>query len=172
MTPYYTTALRAEHDRTSFECGSAPLDAYLRQYARQDRDRSMAQVYVRCAPDGVQVVGYYTLCAFAVVRTDLPPGVANKLGRHELVPSVLLGRLATDRRWQGQGLGRALLIDALRRAFEASQTAAAALVLMHAKDGAAGFYARFGFAALLDEPNYLYQPMASVRKIIAATENR
>jgi predicted N-acetyltransferase YhbS len=167
MKPYYTVLLAAQHDRAAFECGSAPLDLYLKQYARQDRDRHMAQVYVRCAPDTVQAIGYDALSAFAVSRTDLPPAAVKKLGRHALVPAVLLGRLAVDSRWNGRGVGGNLLIDALRRAHDASAVAAAAVVIVHAKDGAAGFYERHGFQPFVDEPDHLFLPMAAVAEALA-----
>lgn len=167
MRPYFTQRLGASHDRAAFACGSEPLDRYLRQYARQDRDRHMAQVYVRCVPETGQVIGYYTLSAYALLSTDLPQPTVKRLGRHERIPALLVGRLAADQHWRGQGLGGHLLIDALRRARDAASVAAAALVVVHAKDGAAGFYEHYGFQAFSDTPQHLFMPMTAVVAALA-----
>lgn len=170
MRPYLTDALSSAHDRTAFACGSEPLDRYLRQYARQDRDRHMAQVYVCCAAETNQVVGYYTLSAYAVLRTDLPEATTKRLGRHERIPALLLGRLAVDQSQRGQGLGGRLLIDALRRAQDVATVAGAAVVVVHAKDGAAGFYEHHGFQPFVDEPEHLFLPMATVAAMLAGLD--
>ena len=65
------------------------------------------------------------------------------------IPAVTLGRLAIDRRWQGQGLGRALLADVVRRALRASDEVIARLVIVHAISPAAEeFYLHHGFTRL------------------------
>jgi Acetyltransferase (GNAT) domain len=62
---------------------------------------------------------------------------------------VLLARLALDRSLQGQGLGGELLVDALSRAVQASEVAAARLVVVDAIDeAAAAFYEHHGFVAV------------------------
>jgi predicted N-acetyltransferase YhbS len=58
----------------------------------------------------------------------------------------VLGRLAVDRRHQGQGLGRALVADALRRSLAARRLIGARALLVHAIDEqAAAFYRSLGF---------------------------
>lgn len=65
------------------------------------------------------------------------------------IPAVVLGRLAGDRAWQGTGLGRAMLADAVHRAERASAEMSARLVIVHAISPAAeAFYLHHGFARL------------------------
>jgi GNAT superfamily N-acetyltransferase len=52
----------------------------------------------------------------------------------DAIPVAILGRLAVDRRWQGEGLGADLLSDALRRVLAASREIGIAAVLVHAID--------------------------------------
>jgi hypothetical protein len=52
--------LVAEHDRSTFACGSEPLDRYLQEQASQDERRSVAACYV-AVDERSEVVGYYTL---------------------------------------------------------------------------------------------------------------
>ena len=59
---------------------------------------------------------------------------------------ILLARLAVDSTEQGQGLGSALLKDALLRTVHAAEIAGLRAMLVHAKDDAAkSFYEKFGF---------------------------
>ncbi len=82
------------------------------------------------------------------------------------VPVALLGRLGVDRRWSGQGLGSALLIDALRRVRVASDTLAVYAVVVDAKDERArAFYRRFGFIELPDSAMRLFLPMSTINDL-------
>lgn len=55
------------------------------------------------------------------------------LARHP-VPIMLIARLAVDRRWQGQGIGQALLKDAMQRTLQASDIAGIRALAVHAKN--------------------------------------
>ena len=82
------------------------------------------------------------------------------------VPVALLGRLGVDRRRSGQGLGSALLIDALRRVRVASDTLAVYAVVVDAKDERArAYYKRFGFIELPDSAKRLFLPMSTINDL-------
>jgi len=94
-----------------------------------------------------QVVGYYAISTAAAHRVAIPSAKLRK-GLPEQVPLLLLGRLAVDAAFQGQGLGAALLADALRRCVAASAIAGVRGLLAHAiDDEAVRFYLRRGFTA-------------------------
>jgi len=76
---------------------------------------------------------------------------------------VLLARLALDRSLQGQGLGGELLLDALSRAVQASEIAAARLMVVDAiDDRAAAFYEHHGFVAVPGNRQRLVQKMSDI----------
>lgn len=102
-----------------------------------------------------------------VIRlADLPTAVVARLPRYPLVPATLLGRLAVDRRLQGQGLGQLLLLDALRRSHVASQEVASFAVVTEAKDEkSAGFYLAHGFCRLPSSERTLFLPMATIARL-------
>jgi GNAT superfamily N-acetyltransferase len=78
---------------------------------------------------------------------------------------ILLARLAVARGAQGQGLGRALLVDALKRCRELAEKLGVHAVEVDAIDQQAGkFYQKYGFTSLLDNPLHLYLPIATIRK--------
>ena len=164
--PLRVEALGPQHDRSAFASGAAPLDRYLRSQAGQDARKNMAAPFVLVLPNGA-IGGYYTLSATALKLGELPDDVARRLPRYPLVPATLLGRLAVDIRWQGQGYGRFLLADALHRAVR-SEIASFA-VIVDAKDEAARrFYERESFLGLPDRPMTLYRPMSDLVQLFEA----
>jgi len=84
------------------------------------------------------------------------------------VPVMLMGRLAVDKSWQGKGVGRGLLKDAMIRTLRASEIAGMRALLVHAlDDDAANFYVRNGFLISPLDPLVLMLPLDTVRKTIA-----
>lgn len=161
-TPFQLAPLDAAHDRAAFRCDSEPLNRYLREQVTQDIRRRVAACFVALA-DGQRIAGYYTLASASLLLADLPLSTGKKLPRYPTVPAVRMGRLAVDQAFKGQGLGGALLADALDRAARA-EIAAFALIV-DAKDEAAGaFYRHHGFIALPDSPLTLFLPLATVRR--------
>ncbi|MFT4431827.1 GNAT family N-acetyltransferase [Caballeronia sp. 15715] len=159
--PYRVVALESEQERTTFASDSETLNRYFLQQVTQDVRRRVAACFV--ALDGEQrVAGYYTLAATSVLLAELPGATANKLPRYPSVPAIRMGRLAVDQAFKGQGLGGALLADALERAAR-SEIAAFALVVDAKDETAAAFYAHHGFIALPDTPLTMFLPLAAVR---------
>ena len=147
--------LRKEHERSSFRCGSTPLDEFLARFARQNADADVAQTFVAAAPPSVRVAGYYSLAASSIQFARVPDAVRRRLPRYP-IPSILLARLATDVTVRGLGLGAALLIDAGKRAARLSGEVGVRVLEVVAKDDAArSFYVKHGATALLDDPLHL-----------------
>ena len=119
--------------------------------------------------DRKTVIGYYTLSAFGVALQDLPDEVVRKLPAYPIVPVTLLGRLALDQRYRGQGLGEFLLVDALKRALkQSSQIAAAAVVVDAIDETSAGFYRHFEFINFPDKPGRLFLPMKTIASLLTS----
>lgn len=160
--------LSRRHDRAGFASGSGELDDYLRRRALQDQRKRIAVTHVlvdAAAPE--RILGYYTLSTYSVRFDALPVELARRLPRYPLVPAVLLGRLAVDRRWQGKRLGEWLLLDAMHRSLTrlAPEVAVYAMVV-HAKDErAAAFYERYDFRPFPSRPLELFLPMGTVVRL-------
>ena len=157
--PFQLAPLDAAHDRAGFHSGSDPLDRYLCEQVTQDIRRRVAACFVALA-DGERIAGYYTLASSSLLLADLPAGTGKKLPRYPTVPAVRMGRLAVDQAFKGQGLGGALLADALDRAAR-SGIAAFALMVDAKNEAAAAFYRHHGFIALPDSPLTLFLPLAT-----------
>jgi GNAT superfamily N-acetyltransferase len=166
MKDWVVEPLGPQHRRDQFACGVTALDRYLQTLASQDIRRNVAAVYVLRRPDETEVLGYYTLSAFALERDELPDDARRKLPAHERLPALLLGRLAIDQRLRGAGWGGWLLADALGRCLSVSEQIGAVFVIVHASDDSVlPFYQRFGFEPLLDHPWHLYLPLVTVRQL-------
>jgi ribosomal protein S18 acetylase RimI-like enzyme len=148
------------HDRSGFTCGVTALDDYLRERVGQDVRRRMAACFV--AASGRRVVGFYTLSAAAIPISDLPPEVARRLPRYPTVPATRLGRLAVASDAAGQGLGGALLADAVHRALRA-EIASFAMIVDAKDEPAAAFYRHHAFVAFGASGLRLFLPLATAR---------
>ena len=158
--PFLMARLEAKHDRTAFHSGSEPLNRYLRERATQDVRRRVAACFVALA-DGKRIAGYYTLASASLLLADLPGSIGRKLPRYPTVPTIRMGRLAVDQAFEGQGLGGALLADALHRAAR-SEIAAYALMVDAKDQNAAAFYQHHGFIPLPESPCTLFMPLATI----------
>src|SRR5690348_289104 len=140
--------LSRQLDRSRFVCGQPSLDSYIQQRASQDQRRNVATVFAMVDPDdGQRIAAYYTLSACAVRLNDIPDDLRIHLPRYAEIPAVLLGRLAVDRDYQGQGVGKGLIMDALERIHRERQHMAMWAVIVDAIDeNARAFYKRFDFA--------------------------
>ena len=148
--------LTGNHEREAFDCGRKELNDWLRQVARQHQDKGLSKTFVATAEDMPdRICGYYALTLAELENRHLPQAWRKKLPRR--IPGVRLGRLAVDRQYQGKGLGKLLLVDALSRAQLIYKEAGGIGLFVDAIDEqAAGYYRRFGFAASPDNPLLLF----------------
>jgi len=166
---FTTMVLNPDHDRSGFNCGVDPLDTYIKKISKQDMKRFLNVVHVMTQKDDSKVIGYYTLSNMGVPRSNLPDDIIKKLPRgYEHLPATLIGRLARDIEFKGQGIGEALLLDALRRSYDLTQTSAGsmAVVVDPTNDNATDFYRRFGFLDLPDRER-MFIPMATIKQLVS-----
>ena len=146
---YITVPLNASHKKKDFSCGNEMLDNYLHTQAKQDVKRKLAACFL-LVDAANKVKGYYSLSSSSIPREELPDNVKAKLppAYHNL-PVTLLGRLAIENSCKGQGLGAALLFDALKRSYcVVSEVGSMAVVVDPIDEAAVKFYEKHGFALL------------------------
>jgi ribosomal protein S18 acetylase RimI-like enzyme len=162
--PFRVEPLSDAHERASFDCGDEALNRYFRTQATQDIRRHVANCFVAVEEAGGRIAAYYTLSAASIPMTDLPPDESKRLPRYPAIPAVRIGRLAVDRRFQGRGLGAAMLAHATARVIQ-SDIAAFMLVVDAKNDAAVAFYHRHEFRLIAGSPRTLFQPLATARKV-------
>jgi ribosomal protein S18 acetylase RimI-like enzyme len=171
LKPPFLIELLADHDREGFSCGTEPLDKYFKSLVTQDVRRHITNCFVAVEIETRLLAGYYTIAAASIATPDLPEAVTKKLPRHPLLPAIRVGRLAIDLKFQGNGLGGALLADAAARGLRAE--AAAFAMLVDAKDDAAvAFYDHHGFQRLTSQPRSLFLALATAGKALSAAGRR
>jgi len=141
---YRPTLLDPErHRRAEFTSGDSSLDDWLRRYAGQSRRGNTAAVWV-IADATYRVACYATLSMTSVDRSASPTPLAK--GAPLQVPALLVGRLATDARVNGLGLGTQMVKHILATAAELNVKAACRAVVVNALNPAAfSWWQRFGF---------------------------
>ncbi|MGD1075178.1 MAG: GNAT family N-acetyltransferase [Thermodesulfovibrionales bacterium] len=167
MTAFVLThpsPISADHVLDGFECGEPSLDEWLKKRALKNHASGALRCFVIC--HGEDVVGYYSLSAGAI-RHEL---VTKALRRNmpDPLPVLVLGRLAIDLRYQNQGIGSALLRDAVIRAGKVSGDAGIFALMVHAlSEQARRFYLSRGFVESPFQPMTLMITLATVRSILA-----
>jgi predicted GNAT family N-acyltransferase len=151
--------------RDSFSCGQESLDNYLKKYISQDIRRNLVAAFVIYDRDE-GILGFYTLSNSSLPKEDLILDFQKKTGIYGLIPVTLLGRLAIDNRLKGKGYGKILLVDALKKAYEVSQTilGSFAVIVDPIDDLATNFYYKFGFIKL--ESGKMFLPMSVIKGLV------
>lgn len=144
--------LDKKHNRDDFDCGKDLLNNYLKNQAGQDIKRKLSACFVLAESTSGKIQGYYTLSNNSIPLSSFPEHLQKKLPRSYIsIPTTLLGRLAIDTKYQGKGIGKILLIDALKRSYEISQEIGSfAVVVDPIDEEAEKFYEKYDFIKLPD----------------------
>ena len=155
--------LHADHELSLFCCGVESMDNWLKQRAMKNQLTGASRTFVCC--DGANVLAYYSLASSAVVTSAAPGRFRRNMP--DPIPVVVLGRLAVDKRIQGQGVARALVRDAGLRVIQASDTIGIRGMLVHAlSDEARRFYLRIGFEPSPIDPMVLMVTLGDVMQTL------
>ena len=127
----------------------------------------MSVCYVLTADaDPSTIIGYYTLSNLSVELTGLPSKLRKSLPKYPRIPATLIGRLAVSSEHTRQGFGEHLLLDALKRAYDARRVIGSALVVVDVKDEpATSFYTQYDFQRTKSDPMRLYILMGTIAKL-------
>jgi GNAT superfamily N-acetyltransferase len=148
------------HQLGAFNSGVPTLDEWLRRRARANQVSGASRSFVVCADD--IVVGYYALASGAVNAAAAPSRFRRNMP--EPIPVAMLGRLAVDQTYHGQGVGRALFRDSTLRVMQAAEAIGIRGMLVHAiSEEAKAFYVALGLSESPLEPMTLMATLADLR---------
>lgn len=155
----FTAAL----DRSSFDCGRPALDRWFRESAGQQERENSARTTLAVDESETRIAGFFTLVAYRIEVDNLTESLAGRSPRYPM-SAVLLARMAVDRRYQGDGLGKIVLVEALRRAADVSREIGFEIVVVDAMDeDAACFYLKHGFRRFEDHSLKLFMATKDLR---------
>ena len=162
--------LAKTHDRDGFDCGSEPLNLFLKQTARQHAERGISRTFVlvdEAATPPKPIVGFFSLNICQIKAESLTPQEAKKLPRD--VAGVRLGRLAVAKTCQRQGIGKTLLVAAMGKFIEIFNSAGGIGLFVDAKDqDAKRYYEQFGFVSLPSNDLELFLPVRTIHEALAS----
>ncbi len=161
--------LAKSHDRAGFDCGSEPLNLFLKQTARQHAARGISRTFVLVEEDASEpkpVLGFFSLNLCQLKSESLSAEVAKKLPRD--ISGIRLGRLAVAREYQRQGIGKTLLVAAMGKFIEIFNRAGGIGLFVDAKDHEARrYYEQFGFVSLPSNELELFLPVKTIQEALA-----
>ncbi len=155
--------ITADLELANFDSGEPSLNEWLKKRALKNHAAGASRCFVLCAdPD---IIGYYSLSAGAISHETAPKAMRRNMPNP--LPVLLLGRLAVDKRYHNQGIGQALLRDAMVRSINVSGNAGVFALLVHAlSDQAKQFYLSRGFVESPLQPMTLFMTLETVRAIL------
>jgi ribosomal protein S18 acetylase RimI-like enzyme len=160
--------LAKSHDREGFDCGSEPLNLFLKQTARQHAARGISRTFVlveESASEPKPILGFFSLNLCQIRSESLSAEEAKKLPRD--VSGIRLGRLAVVKGCQRQGVGKTLLIAAMGKFMEIFNMAGGIGLFVDAKDyGAKRYYEQFGFVSLPSNELELFLPVKTIQEAL------
>lgn len=156
--------LSKKHKLKDFDCSNSPLNEYLKKYAMQNQNKNISNTFVVIKDE--KVVGYYTLVFGAVCKSQLPNDLNQHLPNYQ-IPVMILARFAVDTKEQGQGLGKALLKNAILKTIQASEIAGINAIMVDAKNKKVkSFYENYGFVESNIAELNLFLPINNLKCLI------
>ncbi|MCO5134646.1 MAG: GNAT family N-acetyltransferase [Zhengella sp.] len=159
------------HDRAAFSCGVPQIDNYLKLTAKKGAKADVVRIWVVIDAEN-QIVGFYGINMHAVDVKEMPASYKKKAMKHGLLPAAFIAMIGVDEKHQGNGLGSALVADALDRIARASEEIGTCVVMLDVFDDGnvdavtrrKNYYESFGFIPLPDQPLRLFMPIATARE--------
>ena len=154
-------------DCSGFRCGEQSLDNWIQLRAIKNEKSGVSRTFISVERETGEVAGYYCLSASSLTHEDATSSL--RKNSPDPIPVILIGRLAVDERFCGQGIGASLLQDALSKGIEASRAIGARAFIVHAlSDAAESFYRRFGFSLVPESARVMYILVQDAEATIAS----
>ncbi len=146
---------------SSFDCGEAELDRFLRKEASRFTKQGLSAVRLLVDLDKNRIVGFYAISPMCVEKKKLSDAQRQMYNVPFPIPAWLIGRLAVDREYQKKGYGKQLLLDAMKNIQKRAERGAGALFIVDAKnEGLTEFYKKFGFTSLPSRRLRMFCPIS------------
>jgi GNAT superfamily N-acetyltransferase len=147
-------------DRAAFCCGNDELDDFFTHHAA--RHHAAHRVRVTVAMHGGRIVGFYWLVAHGqpLGRISSEAEAAFDTTKFDATPLVYLGMIGTDRSVQGLGIGKILMVHAMRQTLAVADVVGVYALTLDAVDAeTARRYAKWGFEYCVEGADTTYVPM-------------
>lgn len=165
MTLKKPEPLNKDHNLTDFNSNYSELDEWLKKYAFQSKMSGSASTFI--IADNNIVVGFYSLTVGQVEADEASERIKRGMGKYP-IPVVILARLAVIQAYQGKGIGKAMLRDAISKTLQIAEQGGVRALLVHAIDEKAKtFYKRYGFEPSPIRDNQLLLLLKDAKNVIS-----
>ena len=159
--------IKPEHQIEDFDSGNSELDDWLRKRAFKNESSGASRTYVVTVEQ--KVIAYYCLANGSILNTNAPGRIRRNMP--DSIPVMVIGRLAVDRNWHSQGIGRGLVRDAVLRTLQVAKIAGIRAILVHAiSEQAKQFYSKCGFIPSPVSPMTLMIVIADAKDALGIVE--
>jgi GNAT superfamily N-acetyltransferase len=148
--------LTLEDDTASFSCGQVDLDDYIWYQAQEQQLDGAAAVYLAWIQGCI--VGFLSLNMSSIWAEHVAEDHRPEHTPYIYFPSLMIGRLACDRRYQKQGVGRLLCQRAISIAIKLRRDVGCQFVILNAKKASINFYESCGFTLGKHQPTNREEP--------------
>ena len=144
--------LAGDDDREAFDCGRETLNGWFRRNAWRNQQSGASRTSVIADRVSGRIAGYVSLSMSEIRRTWLPK--ADRRNQPDPIPALLLGQLAIDLDYQGQGHAASLMAFVLNTTIRVAEDLGCFALITHPlDDDVRAFYRQFGFVELPHDPH-------------------
>lgn len=161
--------LEENDETTTFDCGDAALNNFLKRYAWINQEKiSIGVTYVAVdEPASRHIFGYFTLAAGGAPHDVFPAKFVRGLPRYDL-PLILLARLAVHQTHAGRGIGHALMSEVFRISLQLAEVVGCRWIIADAYRDRIGWYQKYGFLPVVGAsekgPQRMFLDLRTLRK--------
>jgi GNAT superfamily N-acetyltransferase len=148
----------------SFNCQEPELNDWLTKFAWLSHTSRSAAVYISLDTPGQQIAAYYSLSSGTAQKSVAPDRIGQ--GMPQQVPIQLIGRLAVDRRFENRGIGKHLVLDALKKTLEISKLTGVRALMVQSKPKAIEFYRKLDFEQSKSDPLLFFFLVKDIQRVL------
>ena len=147
-----------------FDCGIKELNEFFSRYSLKNDILGIGKTFV-AYDENENIAGYFTLATAQVVFEDIPYEYRDKLPKYP-IPSLRIARLAVSKDFQGKGIGKWLLKQALIKIIQVAEITGLYFIIVDAKESSKSFYEHYGFIKFKDKELSYFLTVETVRKAL------
>lgn len=147
-----------------FDCDIPALNEFLSRYALKNDELGIGKTFIALNNDN-KILGYFTLATAQISFEDIPEPYRMKLPKYP-IPALRLARLAVDKHFQGNGIGKELLRDVFKKILSVAEITAVKFIIVDAKETSKSFYEHYGFIRFSKQNLSYFIPIETVRMAV------
>lgn len=153
----------------TFDCGIEELNIYLSRYAEKNDKLGIGKTFIALTQTK-EIAGYFTIATAQVKFEDLPENAKKHLPKYP-IPALRVARLAVNKSFQKNGIGKYLLTQAFIKTVHVADITGLYFIIVDAKESSASFYEQFGFQSFTNKALTYFLPVETIRKAMRLRQN-